>query len=327
MGLPASGRLAAANDECNVFGLICGRGRKRDNPHPGLIVIDYDGRDQNVLGDLLARHGLWGVVGRTASGKFHIYYTNNGERRKIRIRGKGPDDPAVDLCGAGGYVVAPPSEIGGSCYELVQGTFEDLASGLLPVAKGLAADCYENAHLAGRATIIATPKEGSRNETIFQAALQFLAKVPDRSAMSQFVDALNESATDKLSERELDGVKGMAWKYQAEGRNGFAAPYLQTPQQIYDRISSHPKRRLLLDVLFYLKRWSGPRAAFVLANGMAAAIGCKEEAIAKARKALAELGAIILVREWTRSSPAVYRWPETPPELAFTALTEIDCAR
>lgn len=325
MGLPRSARLAAERPDCNIFGLLTGRGRTRGVKHPGVSVIDYDGTSDEVLGDLIGVHGKPGAIIRTASRKFHLYYRNSGERRKIRIHGKAANDPLVDLCGFGGYVVAPPSRLGAGGYEFIQGSFADVAQGNLPKMVGLRAEHYQHSGFASQATTI-VPDATARNDSFFKMALQFLAATPDLQAMTMYLNMHNSSLPSPISQVELEGVMSNAWRKHMEGSNGYVAPYVQLPHSTFDAISLHPDGRLFLAILMHLRRHSGARSIFVVANGLSRAIGCKQDKIAAARKFLEGIGAIVLVAKHTAKRPAAYRWPNVPEAIALDELQKLDFA-
>lgn len=323
MGLPRSARLAAELNHCNVFGLLTGRGRSRGVQHPGVCVIDYDGTSESVLADLINRHGEPGAIVRTASLKFHLYYRNSGERRKIRIHGKGSDDPLVDLCGFGGYVVAPPSRLGSGGYEFIEGNFDAVAHGDLPKMGGLRAEHYLNSGFVAPAGTI-LPDAAARNESLYQMALQFLAATPDLQAMTMYLKLQNEGLPLPMAQTELDGITSNAWRRHMSGSNGYAAPYVQTPHAIFDRIMEHRDGRLFLQIYMHLRRHSGARHLFVVANAMSKAMGCKEEKIGAARKFFEAIGAIVLVSGYTTKRPAAYRWPGVPHDIAIDELQKLD---
>lgn len=325
MGLPRSARLAADNDDCDVFGVLTGRGRKKGVSHPGVTVIDYDGTDENQLGDLIGIHGEPGALIRTASGKFHLYYRNSGERRKIRIHGKEQDDPLVDLCGYGGYVAAPPSKLGSGSYDYLEGCFDDIASGHLPKLIGLRSEHYINSAFNPQVALT-EPDATARNTTLFESALQFLAATPDLQAMSMHLDILNSDYAKPLSQSELDTIKANAWRKQIENRNGYSAPYTQLSNSTVDAVMAHRHCKLFLTILMRIRRYCGGRRIFHVANGMSRTIGCKPEMISAARQFFEEIGEIVLVAEHTNTRPAVYRWASVPAEVAFDELLEMDSA-
>jgi hypothetical protein len=129
IGLPASGKFAKKFTEANALGFVT-------NARNKITVLDIDTTDEKVLADALARHGQTPMVVRTASGKAHAYYRHNSERRRIRPW----DDLPIDLLGAGGLVVAPPSCEKRRSYQFIAGSLDDIDR--LPKMRGLSADMY-----------------------------------------------------------------------------------------------------------------------------------------------------------------------------------------
>jgi hypothetical protein len=86
---------------------------------------------------------------RTASGKHHLIYAHNAERRLTGANGRANARPwpdlKVDLCGEGGYSISPPSRCNGGSYNFVgELTLEQLLANRtqLPKIKGLDARAY-----------------------------------------------------------------------------------------------------------------------------------------------------------------------------------------
>lgn len=112
VGLPGSAELASKRQfaDTNAFGFTTG-------PRSNITVLDVDTTDERILANALDHHGQTPLVIRSGSGKFHAYYRNNGERRRIRPWRGLP----IDVLGVGGYAVAPPSKAAKGQYEIIQG--------------------------------------------------------------------------------------------------------------------------------------------------------------------------------------------------------------
>ena len=160
-GRQAALQIAPKFPDANL-GFWCGR-------HNRLTLVDIDSAEGSELQYALDRFGPSPVIVRTASGKHHVYYRHDGERRRIRpIRGH-----AIDILGEGGLAVAPPStRTTGGKYEFVHGGLADLAN--LPAIRRGALHGLEPApiekqtasSLAGNAAAI-----GQRNDSLFRLAL------------------------------------------------------------------------------------------------------------------------------------------------------------
>jgi hypothetical protein len=112
-GLNGSKQLAQKFLDADAFGFACGRSSK-------ITVVDIDTTNENVVADAIARHGEPPIITRTASGKFHLPYRYNGERRQIR------PFPDIDVLGDGGMVIAAPSKISTGTYEFIKGNLDEL---------------------------------------------------------------------------------------------------------------------------------------------------------------------------------------------------------
>jgi hypothetical protein len=83
-------------------------------PESGIFVIDIDVADgkagDDTLHDLEAIHGQLPATAtvRTGSGGLHLYFTWP-DGTDIRNSASGALGPGIDVRGAGGFVVAPPS--------------------------------------------------------------------------------------------------------------------------------------------------------------------------------------------------------------------------
>src|SRR5271169_6816755 len=78
-----------------------------DGPLSGIVRLDIDERGDHVLAEVIHRAGQPGAITRTASGKHHLWYADNNERRLTGLpahRNARPwGDLKVELCGKGGY--------------------------------------------------------------------------------------------------------------------------------------------------------------------------------------------------------------------------------
>ena len=88
-------------------------------PGPDVLDVDNHGEAGNGFAayNRLRREGLVdnpGAVIRTPSGGFHAYFAGSGQRNG-KITGQ-----HIDFRSQGGYVVAPPSMVGGRPYEVIQ---------------------------------------------------------------------------------------------------------------------------------------------------------------------------------------------------------------
>jgi len=89
----------------------------------GIVRLDIDEHGEQVERAVIDRAGDTPFKARTASGKLHLLYRYNSERRLTGKPGTANARPwsdiKVDLCGGGGYSISPPSQCGGGEYRFL----------------------------------------------------------------------------------------------------------------------------------------------------------------------------------------------------------------
>ena len=100
-GLRGSALLTEKFGDAEIFACYAGH-------FNGLAAIDVDVANENVLIDAIDRHGHTPIVTRSGSGHYHAWYKYNGERRRTRPWKK-TEGLDIDLLGAGGAIIVPPS--------------------------------------------------------------------------------------------------------------------------------------------------------------------------------------------------------------------------
>jgi len=148
-----------------------------------LTILDVDSADELLLERMLRQHGDTPVIVRTASGKFHCWYRNNKERRGIRIYGA---EPPVDLPGANGFAVAPPSITDRGTYEFIRGGLGDVAN--LPTIKGL--NDMRSAPPRARHEE-AGASRGHRNDLLFRACLRHASEAGSFENLTKSAHQIN----------------------------------------------------------------------------------------------------------------------------------------
>lgn len=165
-------------------------------PGPDVLDIDQHGSAGNGFAALnqLIRAGLTGsasAIVATPSGGLHVYFTGTGQRC-----GKLPRHH-LDFRACGGYVLAPPSQVGGKPYRLVrrQATTGALdwakVTGLLEperdaTSRPLTAS-GDLSHLAGWVADLA-PDSHNRNDGLFWAACR-AAEAGDETVLAELAAA------------------------------------------------------------------------------------------------------------------------------------------
>jgi hypothetical protein len=206
-GIKASLEIATKFPAANV-GFWCGR---RSN----VTVVDIDSPQESELRWVLDMFGASPIIVRTGSGKHHVWYRHDGERRYIRpIPGH-----AIDILG-GGLCVAPPSlRPAGGEYRFMRGGLANLGS--LPKIRTGVLEKLEPAPIERLAS--STSKNvvliGLRSATLFKLALSWAhAAVSQAALLERLREANVELANPPLPDHEVQRAVGSAWKYKVEGR-------------------------------------------------------------------------------------------------------------
>ena len=137
-----SQRFIRSRPKANALGVPDGR-------LSGIVRLDIDEHGEHIEREVIRRAGDTPFKVETASGKRHLIYAYNGERRLTGPAGRSDARPwsdlKVDLCGQGGYSVSPPSQCAGGEYRLLGDvTLEQMLEGRqrLPVIQGLDGRAY-----------------------------------------------------------------------------------------------------------------------------------------------------------------------------------------
>lgn len=302
VGSNAMWELADKFPNANV-GLYCGRKN-------GLVIVDIDTVDSDVLDFAIERFGETPVIVTTGSGKHHLYYRSSGERRAIRPF----DDLPIDILGNGGYVVAPPSRLpSGGLYRFTAGGISDLAH--LPTIKPGALDIAQSARTAvTRPTIRIAPvveavndndriPEGKRNDWLFGLALREVKNCRTKPALMARLRDANQSCDPPLPDSEVETICEVAFRYEAEGRNwvGQEARARITKSE-FERLRDDP---VALALLVMLRLIHGHRHGneFVLANETAKSLGWSLPRFRAAKARLITEGFLKLTNAGGRRGP------------------------
>jgi Bifunctional DNA primase/polymerase, N-terminal len=184
---------------------------------PGPDVLDVD--DHGPAGDgyaafaRLSRAGLLDGASayvRTPSGGLHAYFTGSGQRNGHLPRHH------LDFRSRGGYVLAPPSRVGGNPYQLIQEVEADGALGWVTVTTLLGhqpqitrpqprqAPDRDLSHLA---RWVASQAEGNRNAGLFWAANRALDADPAADLSPLAAAACQAGLPDREIIRTLDSAR------------------------------------------------------------------------------------------------------------------------
>ncbi|MGB8895454.1 MAG: bifunctional DNA primase/polymerase [Pseudolabrys sp.] len=286
MGLDTSRGLVIKFPDAPAIGFAT----KRRN---GVTILDIDTPDEKVLADALNRHGYTPLIARTASGKHHLYYRHNGERRRIRPwQGR-----EIDLLGKGGMVIAPPSKLPRGEYEFIEGSLEDIPR--LPVLRNL--------DLAKAEPI----REGARNKQLWRHCMRHAHHVDTFDELLDVARTFNDDCLPPLEDAEVISAVQSAWKYTESGRNYFGQHAAWFPREEVNQLVSQCKTADQLDLLgllLFLRANQGPDATFMFTNSLAEKFNVAPKRLAKVRRWLIEIGYIKCVRRAGRGCAALFRW-------------------
>lgn len=179
----------------------------------GVIVLDVDPRHggDGAVHELERAHGelpqTWRCL--TAGGGFHAYFRHPGDRVGNRA---GLHD-GIDLRGDGGYVVAPPTQLGtGRCYAWEIGYApHEVALGEAPawlLGGG------PSSHPLGRDGTPLSLAAGSRNATLFRIGAALRRYGIGAPAITDALAAINERhCAPPLAAREITAIATSAARY------------------------------------------------------------------------------------------------------------------
>jgi hypothetical protein len=201
------GKMAQRYGNANV-GVLTGK-------LSGVLVVDVD--DTGVVDPMIERFGQTPLKTSTPSGGVHLWYRWNGERcSNLRPR----EGLKVDIKGAGGFVVVPPSvrQSTDKPYTWLRGSLKDLP-GLPGVRPGALPEVPRVAPTGAQPAAAGTVKRGRRNNTLFKDLLREVRCCDSRAALQDVAEIINGTFDPPMSDRELAGVVGQVWKYETTGNN------------------------------------------------------------------------------------------------------------
>jgi Bifunctional DNA primase/polymerase, N-terminal len=298
-GCRASTEIASKFPDARTFGFYTG-------PRSGITVLDVDVANENILAAALDRHGSSPLIVRTGSGKFHALYRHNGERRSIRPWGK---ELKIDILGATGLCIAPPSIGANGQYEIIEGSPDDLDR--LPIMRGLEDRLYHCDHAGPRPQprgdwSTMREHDGRNNELFHQLGLE-AHHVNSFDKLVDIARTRNQTFGEPMEDAEIIKIAGNAWKYQIEGRNRFGRHGVWFPtDEAIDLIVHHPDEYRLLS---FLRAKNHPNSTFMIADGLSETFSWRRQRLSTVRRELLELGYYTRVRAASqRHGPALYRW-------------------
>jgi hypothetical protein len=290
VGLPGSAALAERFGNASGLGFMT-------NARNRITVLDVDSTDERIFADAINCHGDTPVKVQTGSGKFHALYRFNGECRRIRKVG----EPPIDILGAGGYVIAPPSVTTKGTYRFIEGGLDDLDR--LPIMRGLAIDAYvEPQQQISSFTI----SEGVRNCELWARCMREAKHVDSLGTLLKVALAQNEICSPPLDEREVEKIARSAWSYEQRGLNRFSRHGVWFETSVANHlITTDPDLFILLG---YLRANNGPESEFMIADGLAETFGWGRKRLSAVRKRAMQSHVRMIKGASNFTGPALFKW-------------------
>jgi hypothetical protein len=285
-----------------------------DGPLSGVVRLDIDEHGDHVTEEVLRRAGQPGAIARTASGKHHLWYSDNGERRLTGSAGhrnaRPWDDLKVDLCGQGGYAISPPSRFADGRVYQFQGdiNLEELLRNRhrLPKIRGLPDRAYVVPEKVppGDADDLRLAKVGERDSRFWPYIARYAQHAKSLEVLIEHAREWNDLMDPPLSNAEVDTKCRYWWELTQKGENryGIGKHILINHSVIDDLLMADPDAFALLTIL---RRHHWGRE-FVVANEMKILMpkgGWGRPRLSAARSKLINLGFLIVVRPASRTPP------------------------
>jgi hypothetical protein len=306
----------------------------------GIVRIDIDEHGEHIERAVIQRAGDTPAKARTASGKLHLLYRYNGERRLTGDAGHADARPwsdiKVDLCGGGGYSVSPPSLCAGGEYKFLGDiTLGQLLAnrGQLPIIQNLPDRAYKAdgiseplvlpddiGGLPDEAVDLTKVQAGSRDAVIWRPIARVCKRVfieggTKDDAMAEAL-RMNAQFPEPQPESWVAAKVSSWWRATLENRNQFGAGY-QRRNWMQAYVGDPP----YLALLVWLKEQNGPHSkGFMIADGM---IGTHLPGwwslpkLRHYRRRLQEDGWIVMIQKPVKGRSALYRWGRTAGQELF----------
>jgi len=266
----------------------------------GITILDVDTPDENVLTDVMDRHGCSPLIVRSQSGNWQAYYRHNGETRQIRPW----QDCPIDVLGDG-FTVAPPSKGGNGRYQIVQGSLDDLSD--LPVLHDLTEHINNTARPSAQEK---TVTEGKRANDLFVYAMKV---AHDCDSEAELLDkALTYAASTfrpELPDVEIKRGVASAWQYTIDGKNYLGERHVVLTHAEIDALASTAPDAFVLFIILRRNHWGG--RSFRIANAMSdhGVVPFNRKRLSAARAHLLQKQFIDEIRQpSSKNGPALYTW-------------------
>jgi Bifunctional DNA primase/polymerase, N-terminal len=301
----------------------------------GLVRIDIDEPGDDVVAKVIRRAGDTPAKVRTASGKMHLVYADNGERRLTGAPGKANarpwDDIRADLCGRGGYSISPPSRTNGGEYELLGDfTLEQLLENRsrLPKIQALEPRAYLLPNSADAETdLVNVPlsrvQVGDRDAEFYPVVARICQRLYRSGGTKEdaMADARgrNSEFPVPLEDCQVIGKVNHWWELTLAGRNQYGTGHGPSARRPWMQVLSGDPP--LLALLCWLKEQNRPNSeGFLVADGLVGLLGgwWSKKKLSEYRRRLIEDEWIVLIRAPRRKLAALYRWGPTAIQELFS---------
>jgi hypothetical protein len=256
VGLKGSAELATKFTDADALGYVTGRRSK-------VTVLDIDTTDETVAEDAIRRHGMPGIIKRTASGKLHLLYRYNGERRQIR---PWPGLP-IDILGDNGFALAAPSRLAKGAYEIIRGHLDDI--GRLPVMVRPKEEALPTVIREGKPLAWTELRDGNyRNRALWERCMRMAPQCAGFEQLFERAQRANQQFREPIMEQAvIEKTARSAWRYTEDGMNFFLRPRVMLDHEVFDTLRRSNPDALLL--LMTLERHHGGNDTFIMARTMA----------------------------------------------------------
>jgi hypothetical protein len=272
----------------------------------GVFIVDVDDPDQMTA--MLDRFGDTPIITQTPSGGFHLWY-------KWRDEGCGTLK-GVDLKGAGGFIVCPPSyrregTHAGKPYMFIKGSLADITN-LIHATEGSFPKANTPKHKETGSRRNNNETSGDRNKRLFDAVREAAPRY-QHDALLAFAQRYNETEfTSPLDECEVKQVVGSVTKYKEEGRLLLRGgdPVVIVPEDVLIELMMTP--RALGLHMYLLSKHSLDDTFAIVPPAMAPHIGWSKNTIASVRDFLVDQEFLELVARGKRRRKPDGTWKNDP---------------
>ena len=289
------------------IGVWCG-------PKSGLVAVDIDSPDASLIDEVMNRCGESPLIAQTPSKGHHVYYRDAGERRQIKPKDGPFAGLPVDICGDGGFIVAPPSLAPQrGAYSFIEGGLSELPN--LPQMNSYLPENEDAWHIETREEC-ETPSlrpdavfEGQRDVFIFREARILASVVNSLEVLYEQLAEINQArCAPPLTDVTIVAKARHVWNMKERGKlliPGDRAAVLHL-DAIID-LSANPSALALAS---YLLAHHAPNHKFVIVPEAIAKSGLtmSSRTIWTAREYLVDRGYLVSVRRTRGGATNLYRF-------------------